>query len=67
MMVISEPSFPSMQTTVPGPLTNATKSEIDVISNARTARMVIDYDKSSVNYQVCFLKLSYMNSCDLRT
>ncbi|KAE8362548.1 4-aminobutyrate aminotransferase [Aspergillus caelatus] len=52
MAVISEPSLPSMQTTVPGPLTNATKSELDVIFDARTTQMVIDYDKSSGNYLV---------------
>ncbi|KAE8133229.1 pyridoxal phosphate-dependent transferase [Aspergillus pseudotamarii] len=52
MTVTSEPSLPSMQTTVPGPLTNATKSKLDVIFDARTPQMVIDYDKSSGSYLV---------------
>ncbi|KAF7586082.1 4-aminobutyrate transaminase [Aspergillus hancockii] len=38
MTVISEPSVPSMQTAVPGPLTNAAKSELDTIFDARTTQ-----------------------------
>ncbi|KAE8383519.1 4-aminobutyrate aminotransferase [Aspergillus bertholletiae] len=52
MTVIPEPSVPSLQTAVPGPLTNAAKSELDVVFDARTTQMVIDYDKSSGNYLV---------------
>ncbi|OGM46990.1 hypothetical protein ABOM_004443, partial [Aspergillus bombycis] len=52
MTVIPEPSAPSMQTAVPGLLTNATKLELDVIFDARTTQLVIDYDKSSGNYLV---------------
>ncbi|KAB8236204.1 4-aminobutyrate aminotransferase [Aspergillus alliaceus] len=52
MTVIPEPSIPSMQTAIPGPLTTATKSELDIIFDARTTQMVIDYDKSSGNYLV---------------
>ncbi|KAF5855239.1 4-aminobutyrate transaminase [Aspergillus alliaceus] len=52
MTVIPEPSVPSMRTAIPGPLTTATKSELDIIFDARTAQMVIDYDKSSGNYLV---------------
>ncbi|KAG2005279.1 hypothetical protein GB937_008822 [Aspergillus fischeri] len=47
---LSEPPAPSTLTAVPGPSTNATKRELDVIFDARTTQIVVDYEKSYGNY-----------------
>ncbi|EDP55325.1 4-aminobutyrate transaminase [Aspergillus fumigatus] len=49
---LSEPPAPSIQTAIPGASTNAIKRELDVVFDARTTQMVIDYDKSYGNYLV---------------
>lgn len=46
---LSEPPAPSIQTAIPGASTNAITRELDVVFDARTTQMVIDYDKSYGN------------------
>jgi 4-aminobutyrate aminotransferase/(S)-3-amino-2-methylpropionate transaminase len=46
---LSEPLAPSILTAVPGPSSNAIKRELDVVFDARTTQIVIDYDKSYGN------------------
>lgn len=49
MSFVSEPTAPSIRTAVPGPATHRIKEDLDVVIDARTVQMVIDYDKSIGN------------------